>query len=255
LDYLKSIHLNSRNLFELVNNILDFSKIESGKFELATKEFDLEKVVMDTVGTLQHFAAEKGLRLNTTIDPNLPKRVKGDPARLGQVLVNLLSNGIKFTTKGEVSLELDTITLNSNTAIVKFSVADTGPGIPENKIEEIFHPFKQGNNSLTREIGGTGLGLSISRKLVELQGGEIKVQSREGFGSRFSFILSLPIVEQEAGSSGQPKKNDLVAPDELKILLVEDNAFNQMVAVDTLKEWNPSIDVDVAENGCWPLKS
>jgi len=248
LEYLQSINLNSRNLFGLVNNILDFSKIESGKFELASREFDLEKVILDTVGSVQYFAAEKGLKLSTSIDKNLP-RVKADAARLSQVLINLLTNGIKFTAKGEVSLEVEIITLNSNTAIVKFSVADTGPGIPEDKIEEIFHPFKQGNNSLTREIGGTGLGLSISRKLVELQGGELKVVSREGFGSRFSFTLPLPVVEQDAGNAGKPKKQDLVAPEELKILLVEDNAFNQMVAVDTLKEWSPSINIDVAENG------
>jgi len=255
MDYLRSIQLNSKNLFELVNNILDFSKIESGSYELDKKEFSLSQVTLDAVESMQVAAMEKGLILNTQFEGDIPPWVKGDPLRLSQVLINLLSNGIKFTKIGEVSLKLEVITSETHMAIVKFTVADTGPGIPESKLEEIFHPFKQGSSFLTRETGGTGLGLAISRKLVEMQGGELKVISREGFGSKFYFTLPISIPDQTTGSAGKKdSKSDLTAPEELKVLLVEDNAFNQMVAVDTLKDWSPQIDVDVAENGVLALE-
>ena len=250
LEYLRNIHLNSKNLFGLVNNILDFAKIESGNYKLEKIDFNLKEIVMDTVRSIQLSASEKGLKLNTDIDQNIPTCVNGDPARLIQTLINLVSNSIKFTDKGDVKLSLELITLNTHSALVKFTIADTGSGIPADMIDEIFYPFKQANNSLTRAVGGTGLGLTITKKLIELMGGEIKVLSEEGIGSQFFFTLMFPVPELTVNDMvTQNNIDEITASDGLKILLVEDNAFNQIVAVDTLKEWNSSLTVDVAENG------
>lgn len=249
LEYLQSIQLNSKNLFGLVNNILDFAKIETSKFELEKIKFNLKEIVLDAVHAIKNTAEEKGLVLNSLIDERIPEEVVGDPARLIQALVNLLSNGIKYTLNGEVTISLEMVTVDAQSVMVKFIVADTGPGIPADKIDEIFHPFKQVNNSFTRSDGGTGLGLTITKKLVSLYGGEIKVHSIEGKGSMFYFTLIFPVAEQTISVNVKETFVDSSAIRGLTVLLVEDNPFNQMVAIDTLKDWNPSHDIDVAENG------
>ncbi len=250
LEYIQTIQLNSKNLFALLNNILDYSKIEAGHFEKEKTDFDVVQIVTDTAQSLRLSATEKGLKLTTRIDPELPPLLKGDPESLRQSLLNLLSNSIKFTTQGEVIVSAELMTKDPRSAIVKFMVTDTGSGIPAEKIDEIFYPFVQANSSFTRVVGGTGLGLSITRKLIELQGGEIGVRSEVGVGSEFFFTLIFQVPEQTFKQNGSEKdKEEMKAPEGLKILLVEDNVFNQMVATDTLKEWSSSLEVDVAENG------
>jgi PAS domain S-box-containing protein len=250
LEYIQNIHINSNSLFQLVNNILDYSQIESGNFENKTSEFNLKQVIVDTVRSIKLSATEKGLSLTTHIHPEIPVNLIGHPEKLSQALLNLVSNSIKFTSMGEINVSADLVTLNPNSAIVKITVADTGPGIPADKLEEIFLPFVQANSSFTRTHGGTGLGLAITKKLVELQGSEIKVISKEGAGSHFFFTLLLPIPEKEKKNGEVVSvKEKILAPEGLKILLVEDNPFNQMVATDTLEEWSASLHVDVAENG------
>lgn len=250
LEYLQSINVNSKNLFKLVNKILDYAKIESGKMEVNNIDFDLKKVLNDIESSVRLSATQKGLNIFVSTAPEIPMGVTGDSEKLTQVLVNLLSNSIKFTSKGQVALSVELIAGDAFAAVIKFVVSDTGCGIPKDKVDEIFHPFRQVNDSFTRTIGGTGLGLTITKKLIELMGGEINVVSQEGIGSEFFFSLKFPVCDQMAvGVNDNLPQNDIVASEGLRILLVEDNPFNQMVAIDTLKDWSSSLVVDVAENG------
>ncbi len=250
LEYIQTINLNSSNLFQLVDNILDFTQIESGNFDKRTTEFNIKQVIEDSARSLELTATEKGLKLLTKIGSEVPDAVIGHPEKLGQALLNLISNSIKFTTTGEVNVEAKLITLNPNSAVVKFTVSDTGAGIPKEKQEEVFQPFVQVNSSFTRIHGGTGLGLAITRKLVEIQGGEIHLQSEVGKGSQFYFTLLFPYNEKAKDSKTKGEITELhVAREGMRILIVEDNPFNQMVAIDTLQDWSASIITDVAENG------
>ena len=249
LEYLQSIHLNSKNLFGLVNRILDFAKIESENFEIEKIDFNLKHVIKDTVNAIKNSAEEKNVSLRFSIDAGIPDMVIGDPVRLTQALVNLLSNSIKYTIKGEIKLCLELVTVNTQAVMVKFIVADSGSGIPADKIDEIFHPFKQANNSFTRSESGTGLGLAITKKIISLQGGEIKVKTQIGLGTMFYFTLIFPLPEQSSSDRLVPETQDLATTEGLKVLLVEDNPFNLLVAIDTLKDWNATIETDVAENG------
>lgn len=250
LEYIQTIHINSNNLFQLVNNILDFSQIESGKYNNNSTEFNLKQLIRETVRSIKLSATEKGLSLSTIIDPEIPMRLIGYPEKLSQTFLNLISNSIKFTSMGEIVVTAELITLNPDSAIIKFIVADTGIGIPADKLDEIFLPFVQANSSFTRVHGGTGLGLAITKKLVELQGGEIQVHSKVGVGSDFFFTLLFPIPEKEKTERNFVEEvEELLVPAGLRILIVEDNPFNQMVVTDTLQEWNDSIEIDVVENG------
>lgn len=250
LEYIQTINLNSSNLFQLVDNILDFTQIESGNFDKRTTEFNIKQVIEDSARSLELTATEKGLKLLTKIGSEVPDAVIGHPEKLGQALLNLISNSIKFTSAGEVNVEAKLITLNPNSAVVKFTVSDTGLGIPKEKLEDVFQPFVQVNSSFTRIHGGTGLGLAITRKLVEIQGGEIHLQSEVGKGSQFYFTLLFPYNEKAKDSKTKGEITELhVAREGMRILIVEDNPFNQMVAIDTLQDWSSSIFTDVAENG------
>ncbi len=250
LEYIQTIHINSNNLFQLVNNILDFSQIESGKYNNNSTEFNLKQLIRETVRSIKLSATEKGLSLSTIIDPEIPMRLIGYPEKLSQTFLNLISNSIKFTSMGEIVVTAELVTLNPDSVIIKFIVADTGIGIPADKLDEIFLPFVQVNSSFTRVHGGTGLGLAITKKLVELQGGEIQVHSKVGVGSDFFFTLLFPIPEKEKTERNFVEEvEELLVPAGLRILIVEDNPFNQMVVTDTLQEWNDSIEIDVVENG------
>ena len=250
LEYVQSINVNSKNLFKLVNKILDYAKIESGKMEVNIVDFDLKETIVDIESSVKLAAIQKGLNISITTAPEIPMGVTGDPEKLTQVLINLLSNSIKFTSEGDVALHVELVAKDAFAAVVKFIVSDTGCGIPKDKIDEIFHPFRQVNNSFTRTIGGTGLGLTITKKLIELMGGDINVISDEGVGSEFYFSLKFPLHDNATLNAGDHASQDKIAASEgLRILLVEDNPFNQMVAVDTLKDWSSSLQVDVADNG------
>ena len=219
------------NLLALINDILDLSKIEAGKIELEEKEFDLVDIVEKIAEMMAPKAYEKGLELPSRLSPELPRYLVGDESRLRQVLINLVGNAIKFTHQGEILIQVDLIrridTNGKEEAQLLFEVSDTGIGISQEKQEKIFKSFTQADASSTREYGGTGLGLSISKKLVELMGGEIWVESTPKEGSSFYFTITLAVTEEK---SIKVKK---VASDfdfsQLSVLIVDDNKTNLFI--------------------------
>jgi len=183
----------AKSLLELLNDILDLSKIEAGRLELSPIEFSLRDCVRDAVATLAINAGQKGLQLSAGVAPDLPDKVNGDPLRLRQILLNLLNNAIKFTRAGSIGLSVSLQELHSDTVTMRFSVSDTGPGIPPDRVGSIFEAFRQADSSTAREYGGTGLGLTISAQLVALMGGKIWVESKLGAGSIFHFTASFAL--------------------------------------------------------------
>jgi len=194
----------AKSLLELLNDILDLSKIEAGRLELSPIEFSLRDCVRDAVATLAINAGQKGLHLSAGVAPDLPDKVTGDPLRLRQILLNLLNNAIKFTRAGSVGLSVGLQELQSGTVTMHFSVSDTGPGIPPDRIGSIFEAFRQADSSTAREYGGTGLGLTISAQLVALMGGKIWVESKLGSGSAFHFTASFKLPQALQGCGPQP---------------------------------------------------
>ena len=201
-DCLETAKASGEGLLKLINEILDFSKIEAGKLDLETVAFSLRECLGQTIKTLKRSAQEKGLDLHWQVDPQVADQVNSDPVRLRQVIVNLVGNAIKFTHSGSVTLSVHKESQDTEYMIVRFSVKDTGIGIPPEKQKEIFFSFTQADNSMTRKYGGTGLGLTISRRLVELLGGRIWVESAPGTGSSFHFTARVGIVA-ETKHSGQ----------------------------------------------------
>jgi signal transduction histidine kinase/DNA-binding response OmpR family regulator len=193
-EYLSAVKISADALLIIIDDILDFSKIESGKMELERTEVDIRKVVAAALKTVAFHADEKHLELTARIDPKVPAKVFGDPARLRQVLLNLLGNAIKFTNEGDVSVEVSFMHVGIDQAQLCFAVIDTGIGVPAGKLTSIFQPFEQADGSTTRKFGGTGLGLSISTKLIQMMKGEIGVESEAGHGSRFWFKLTVDII-------------------------------------------------------------
>jgi signal transduction histidine kinase/ActR/RegA family two-component response regulator len=244
--YLNAIRDSSENLLTIVNEILDLSKLEAGKIDFEKIQFAPQKILHNVKNILRFKAEEKGLALSYTIHEDVPPFLKGDPTRLNQILVNLGSNAIKFTEKGSVSIEVEALPLNSESVNLRFRVVDTGIGIAPGKIDSIFEAFNQADADTTRKYGGTGLGLSICKRLAELQNGSIAVQSEKDKGSTFTLILPY------AKASSQPVRVDeevQVTIKDLKILLVEDNEFNVIVARDELESSIRGVRIDVAENG------
>ncbi|WP_163558741.1 ATP-binding protein [Halomonas sp. NO4] len=222
-DYARTLHSSGQRLLELINDILDFSKIESGRLELERRPVDLAALVEEACQLFAPRAAAKGLRLVTRLSPSLPAATMGDPARLRQVLLNLLANAIKFTEQGEVSVEAGL----SESGRLSLTVSDTGPGIAASQRERLFEPFRQGDASIARRYGGTGLGLAICRRLVAAMEGEIGVDSRPGAGSRFWIELPLEAApspaRREASAAALPRFSG-------RVLVVEDNLVNRQVA-------------------------
>jgi two-component system, sensor histidine kinase and response regulator len=222
-DYAETIRSSADSLLTVINDILDFSKIEAGKLELESIELDLRANVEDVGSAMAFHAASKGLELIVNVEPGITGRVRGDPQRLRQCLVNLVSNAIKFTQAGEIVIEVRNKQGEDGVSRTYFEVRDTGMGIAAKTLESLFQPFVQADSSTTRHFGGTGLGLSIVRRLVELMGGEIGVSSEVGVGSRFFFTLPLEPVAQ-------------IMPERRirrnaggRILVVDDNVTNQRV--------------------------
>jgi CheY-like chemotaxis protein len=241
------LHTSGNHLLSILNNILDFSKIESGKLEIENIKFDLEELIGSVKGMLSVQTQEKGIALESEIRVEKLPPLVGDPIRIRQVLVNLINNAIKFTRHGSVRLG---VSLEQQAALggkriyqLKFFVSDTGIGIPRDKIERLFNSFSQVDASTSRKFGGTGLGLAISKRLVELMGGEIAVESVENVGSTFWFIL--PFAEYIA-ENGQPDgAANYAAPAPLAsspgadfpLLVAEDNDINQIVIGNILEQY------------------
>ena len=250
-DFLKGIKQSSDSLLVIINDILDISKIEAGKIELEKIPFQVSEV-LDGVQTIMQFKAEeKGLDLQKITAEALPE-LEGDPTRLRQILINLVSNAIKFTEKGVVSIRTKVLQQSEQQVELQFTVSDTGVGIGADRLDKIFETFEQAYSDTTRKFGGTGLGLSISKKLVELQGGSIWVESEKGKGSQFHFTIPFTITLQNTEQLIAATDSRLALSLQLKginILLVEDNTFNVIVAQEELEDAIENVVVDLAENG------
>ncbi|MFY0631775.1 MAG: response regulator [Flavobacteriaceae bacterium] len=246
--FLKAMRTSSDNLVVILNDVLDLSKIEAGKLEIENTSVNLSNVLENVIQILRYKAEEKGLILSYTIAEDVPPLVMGDPTRLNQILVNLIGNAIKFTEKGTVAVSLQV----ENKQLL-FEVKDTGIGIPKNRQEHIFEAFEQAKESTSRYYSGTGLGLSISKQLVELQQGKIWLVSVEGEGSNFYFKLPLSLPDESVISKdvlSEEKLNDMAASLKgIRILIAEDNPFNQMIAKDDLSFYIKNSAIEIVENG------
>jgi signal transduction histidine kinase/DNA-binding response OmpR family regulator len=233
-EYLETIKSSADSLLTVVNDILDFSKIEAGKMELEAVDFCLRDCLEEALRPLSLRADEKGIELLCDIAPDVPEMVQGDSTRLRQVILNLVSNAIKFTSSGEVGVRVEMEDGGYDSGNMHFTVTDTGIGIPPDKHETIFSPFTQADTSTTRNYGGTGLGLTICSRLVSMMGGKVWFESEVGRGSQFHFVVRLKVLERKA----EPKIN---LPDGelrgLRVLIVDDNATNRRILRELLKHW------------------
>jgi PAS domain S-box-containing protein len=255
-EYVEIVRSSGESLLTIINDILDFSKIESGKLELEEQPFNLLACVEGAIDLFVSEAVEKGLELTYLVDPDVPQRVRGDVTRLRQILVNLLANGLKFTETGEVGVSVSlrsptTINLTPESAAtldqldhqheqvveplytIQFAIKDTGIGIPPEKMERLFKAFSQVDPSINRQYGGTGLGLVISKRLCELMGGTMQVESEVGKGSIFSFTITTPAI-------ATPKpiyENNKIALERLRLLIVDDNETNRTILMTYAQKW------------------
>ena len=220
-DYLNTVRNSAEALLSVTNDILDFSKMDAGKMALQPVTFNLSAMVNEVMRMFAVLAHQKGIELLCHIDEKVPAAVVADPGRLRQVLINLLGNAVKFTDVGEVMLRIEPAAFGGGSAVIKFMVCDTGPGVPENLRERIFEAFVQGDGSSTRRYGGTGLGLAICARLIKLMGGTLEVDSRSGGGSLFHFRLLFPIAISETAQ--EPSLESVAG---LRVLAVDDNRSN-----------------------------
>ncbi len=255
--YAHLVRASGEALLGVINDILDFSKIEARKLTLETTDFDLRKTLEDAAAVLAIKASEKGLQLICEVEPGTPCLLRGDPGRVRQVLLNLLGNAVKFTAKGEVAARVKLESQQDDAIILRFTVRDTGIGFPQGRAASLFEPFVQADASSTRRYGGSGLGLAISKQLVEMMGGEIGVESKEGKGSEFCFTAAFEkqprggaIAITDKSKSLRSAIAPLIQPASRRggrILLAEDNRTNQQVATAILRKLG--YETDVAANG------
>ena len=244
-EYLKIVQDSADSLLTIINDILDFSKIEAGRMELDPIAFDVREWVNDTVKIVALRAQQKGLALSCEIAADVPRQVVADPIRLRQILLNLAGNAVKFTSHGQVSVQVDWRAAQQ--PVLDVAVRDTGPGIASEKLNSIFEPFSQADGSMTRRFGGTGLGLTICSRLVRLMNGSLQVESTVGAGScfRFTIPVSLPpadsVAAEPAGSECAPAESPTVS--RLRILLAEDHSVNRLLAVRILESTGHSVSV------------
>ena len=240
VDFARTIHKSAEGLLSVINDILDFSKGEAGRYEIETIPFSPAKVVHECVDTVSIVAAEKKLELCLELDEHLPASLKGDPSRLRQVLLNLLSNALKFTPQGEIVLRVQLEESQGVSARLRFEVQDTGIGIPQDRIDRLFQSFSQVDASRTRKYGGTGLGLAISKQIVEAMGGTMFVKTQEGVGSTFGFKLQLAVEETP------PEVELVAAPRSLRVLIADPSPTSGAALVKLLQEGN---FVELASDG------
>jgi signal transduction histidine kinase/DNA-binding response OmpR family regulator len=235
-EYLETVKMSADSLLTVINDILDFSKIDAGRIDLEAIDFNLRDCLEATLKTLTVRADEKRLELLCEIAPDVAEVVKGDSSRLRQILVNLLGNAIKFTSEGEVALQVQTDAKDSGSCTLHFTVSDTGIGIPPEKQNAIFDPFTQADTSTTRRYGGTGLGLTISKRLVGMMGGKIWVDSNVARGTQFHFTARMGIADANTIEVAS------IAPPEilrgLRVLVVDDNRTNRRILEDMLRRWD-----------------
>jgi len=241
--FLKLLKQSSNNLLSIINDILDFSKLEANKMKLELRSLDIRQTITSIAETYRSMAEEKGLNLSINLDSGLSKHYKFDDVKLGQILGNLISNAIKFTNDGEVTMSVFKEETEGYFDVIRFEVADTGQGIAPEELEDIFESFSQIKSVLTRNTGGTGLGLAIVKRLLKLQKSDITVESAQGIGSKFYFKLRLKV----SGKVSNQKNKEFAPVLNKKVLLVEDNTVNAMVAEKLLENWG--LIIHKAENG------
>lgn len=253
-EYVAAVQKSGENLLDIINDILDFSKIEEGKIRMEEISFSLSELLKSTHKMFLTQAKEKNIRLQFHISENLPEFVTGDPTRLNQILINLIGNALKFTLHGSIEVSASFIREEYGKEVIRFSVKDTGIGLPEEKLAEIFDRFTQAKSDTTRKYGGTGLGLSIVKKLVELQGGYMRVKSKEKEGSTFTFVIpykkSTSLIQDLQTEVEEEIALEVI--NKTKILVVEDNSLNQKLAGFMLKGWG--FQFDIVENGKFALE-
>ena len=228
-EYLENVELSAKSLLAIISDILDISKVEAGKLEFEYVDFSLRQTLHEIIGSQTYTISQKGLELICDLPEELPDHLQGDALRVKQIFLNLLGNAIKFTAQGRITVAARQISRDRNRVTLRLSVSDTGIGMSAAAMERIFAPFEQADSSTTRKYGGTGLGLSICRRLVELMGGRIWAESKEGVGSSFHVELPFLLQQQPERSRSQVVKEAL--PEQrptrsLKILLAEDNQIN-----------------------------
>jgi PAS domain S-box-containing protein len=246
--YLKAIKTAAENLKVIINDILDLASIESGKLKFEKINFNLDKTIRSLVDTFRLQSQEKGIKLQYIKDSSIPSVYIGDPVRLNQILINLISNALKFTHQGSITVTVNLDKIINKEYFLKFEIKDTGIGIPKSKLKTIFESFSQADASVTRKYGGTGLGLTIVRQLVQMQHGSIKVASEENQGSVFTVIIPYKQgISDEQTSGGKTGLTKNLQLQNASILLVEDNDINRLYAGSILKMWG--CPFDTAENG------
>jgi len=240
-DYLETAHASAHELLGVINDILDFSKIEARRLRLEAIPFEPSSCLGSALRSLAHRAHSKGIALILSVSQDVPANLVGDPLRLKQIVLNLVGNAVKFTDKGEIVVRADLVSRDGANAVVRFSVQDTGIGVPEEKQAQIFEAFGQADDSTSREFGGTGLGLAIASQLVQMMGGNLSVTSKPGRGSTFSFTTSLPIGAEAVAVAPR-------SPDGTRVLLVDPCATSRDVLAQLLEQWRfaPTAVPDVA---------
>ncbi|MFT3782490.1 MAG: response regulator [Nibricoccus sp.] len=239
-EFAETIHNSAQSLLTILNDILDFSKIEAGKLEFEHTPFDLATPIEDSLGLLATRAQAKGIQLIADIPPDLPRQVIGDPGRLRQVLMNLLGNAVKFTERGEVTVAVGREEETSSHIQLHFEISDTGVGMKEETLQQLFRPFSQADASTTRRFGGTGLGLAISKQLVTLMGGRVGVQSQPGHGSTFWFTVRL---EKQPGAKAAADLAPLNSIAGARVLVIGDHATNLKIVSQNLEAWKIRFEI------------
>ena len=247
MDYIKTLKFSGNHLLTLVNDVLDYNKMESGKIVFEQTQFNLSDFLEEIMRSYSFRSKAKHLSFDIKKASNLPDEVIGDPTRLNQILSNLLSNALKFTNQGSITVLIKELERTGNQSKMEFTVTDTGIGIPKNRHSLIFDRFAQASPDTTRRFGGTGLGLAICKKLIELQGGTITVESEPKKGSTFRFVISLGVSEKGSQTQTAESPENYTGLEDKRILVVEDNKINFFVANRFLIGWG--ITVTHAENG------
>jgi signal transduction histidine kinase len=247
-EIIKLMEYSSNSLLGIVNDILEDAQIDAGKIKIEAKKINVISLVNSVCDLTTPMALAKGLTLDLSINEDIPPIIIADPLRLNQILMNLINNAIKFTKTGAISVSLDMIEKHNSSAVLAFKIKDTGIGISEASIDKIFNRFEQVEDKTWQNVGGTGLGLSIVKRLIELMGGEIKVESAEGVGTEFTFTNWFTVIDTSLNDTIEEfQLSSLPKFENMTILLAEDIPSNQFVMVEILKKWN--IKVDTVLNG------
>jgi CheY-like chemotaxis protein len=247
-EMLKLMDYSSKSLLGIVNDILESSQIDAGKITIQSESTDVIDLLQTICGLTRPLAEEKGLELKSFVEEDVPALIMGDALRLNQILINLINNAIKFTDSGQIEVCLNVVDKDEESALLQFKVKDTGIGLSASSIDRIFERFEQIEDKTWQKFGGTGLGLSIVKRLIELMGGEIKVESEVGRGTTFTFLNRFKLSKETTAANQNTEPLTLLSKfHDINILMAEDNIINQFVAIKILKSWN--VTVDVAENG------